>query len=391
MDTQNTSIHFRLWHPRFQLLLLSEFLLAMSIYVQIPVQKLYLREMGIGSEWIIYGLLIFTVGLYLPGGFIELLFQKYKRNYVCQFSILMIAVIMSAVYFMPEFFHGGIVLGGVSLLLGIFYGLAQMVLLSTLIIDTTDSFQRTEANYVTSWALRLALAPGPLLGIVMSVFFSRQGLPQSFLLVLSAVLALVACLLVNAVHFPFKAPDEKHVCWSTDRYMLFRSYPLFFTLLLATVAGGVMVGHFVSVNDYVFFFAGLLVALVAERMIFFNGDLKSEAVAGYIFLGAACLIQLTRQDGDVLSIVAFLVGNGAGLLTSRYLLFFIKLSRHCERATAQSTYFLGYESGIMIGLAMSYAIGDTQAEATTALILVVVGMLLYNFVVHNWYLHNKNR
>ena len=295
------------------MLLLAELFLAMSIYVQIPVLRSLFSDTGISSGWETYGLLLFAVGLYLLGGFIEPFFQKY-------------------------------------LLLGVFYGLAQMVLLSTLIIDTTDSFQRTEANYVVSWVLRLALAIGPLVGMAMSVFFAREFFSQGLQLVVSAVFALLAYLFISGVHFPFKAPDERHVCWSTDRYLLLRGCPLFFTLLLAAIAGGVMVGHFTTASDYAFLLIGLVVALVAERMIFFNGDLKSEAIAGYILLGMACLIQLTRHGEGFSSVVAFLVGNGFGLLTSRYLLFFIKLSRHCERATAQSTYFLAYESGLAVGL-----------------------------------------
>lgn len=373
------------------MLLLAELFLSMSIYVQIPVLRSLFSETGMSSGWETYGLLLFAAGLYLLGGFIEPFFQKYKRNRVCQFSIFMIMVILAGAYFMPEMFFSGLTIGVVALLLGVFYGLAQMVLLSTLIIDTTDSFQRTEANYVVSWVLRFALAIGPLVGVGLSVFFAREVLSQGLQLVVSAVLALLAYLFISGVHFPFKAPDEKHACWSTDRYLLLRGYPLFLTLLLVTVAGGVMIGHLTAVGDYVFLLIGLVVALIAERMIFFNGDLKSEAIAGYILLGTACLIQLTRHGEGFSSVVAFLIGNGFGLLTSRYLLFFIKLSRHCERATAQSTYFLAYESGLAVGLAIPYAMGDMQAETVVALLLVAIGLLLYNFVIHDWYLHNKNR
>ena len=147
------------------MLLLAELFLAMSIYVQIPVLRSLFSDTGISSGWETYGLLSFAVGLYLLGGFIEPFFQKYKRNRVCQFSIFMIIVILAGAYFMPEIFFSGIMIGVVALLLGVFYGLAQIVLLSTLIIDTTDSFQRTEANYVISWVLRLALAIGPLAGL----------------------------------------------------------------------------------------------------------------------------------------------------------------------------------------------------------------------------------
>lgn len=127
---------------------------------------------------------------------------------------------------MPEIFFSGITIGVVALLLGVFYGLAQMVLLSTLIIDTTDSFQRTEANYVVSWVLRLALAIGPLVGMAMSVFLPVSFFPRSSACCLGCLCA-VGLPFISGVHFPFKAPDERHVCWSTDRYLLLRGCPLF--------------------------------------------------------------------------------------------------------------------------------------------------------------------
>lgn len=71
LDTQNTSIHLRLWHRHFQMLLLAELFLAMSIYVQIPVLRSLFSDTGISSGWETYGLLSFAVGLYLLGGFIE--------------------------------------------------------------------------------------------------------------------------------------------------------------------------------------------------------------------------------------------------------------------------------------------------------------------------------
>ena len=76
----------------------------MSIYVQIPVLRSLFSDTGISSGWETYGLLLFAVGLYLLGGFIEPFFQKYKRNRVCQFSIFMIIVILAGAYFMPEIF-----------------------------------------------------------------------------------------------------------------------------------------------------------------------------------------------------------------------------------------------------------------------------------------------
>ena len=51
--------------------------------------------------------------------------------------------------------------------MGATFGLSQMVLCSTLIIDTCESFQRTEANFATGWFGRIALALGPLAGLLL--------------------------------------------------------------------------------------------------------------------------------------------------------------------------------------------------------------------------------
>ena len=86
------------------------------------------------------------------------------------------------------------------------------------------------------------------------------------------------------------------------------------------------------------------------------------------------------------------VGFGLGIIGSRFLLFFIKLSRHCKRGTSQSTFMLGWESGIAWGIGLGYALfeGNPTTILLTSLGLVLGSLLLYNFV-HNWFVSNKNR
>jgi hypothetical protein len=85
-------------------------------------------------------------------------------------------------------------------------------------------------------------------------------------------------------------------------------------------------------------------------------------------------------------------GLGMGLIGSRFLLFFIKLSRHCQRGTSQSTFMLGWESGIAIGLGLGLACfnGASQLLMFTSLFLVVLSLAAYQFS-HNWFIKNKNR
>ena len=86
------------------------------------------------------------------------------------------------------------------------------------------------------------------------------------------------------------------------------------------------------------------------------------------------------------------VGFGLGIIGSRFLLFFIKLSRHCQRGTSQSTFILGWESGLAVGIGVGYAAFQQESAPVlvTSLILVVLALAMYQFT-HKWFLTHKNR
>jgi len=81
------------------------------------------------------------------------------------------------------------------------------------------------------------------------------------------------------------------------------------------------------------------------------------------------------------------------MIGSRFLLFFIKLSRHCQRGTAQSTFFLAWEFGLAMGIGVGYAYLEQQTGPAlqVALCIAVAALLLYHFFTHGWYIRHKNR
>ena len=109
-------------------------------------------------------------------------------------------------------------------------------------------------------------------------------------------------------------------------------------------------------------------------------------------MGAALLMMLTRTQQIVGYAAPAFVGFGLGIIGSRFLLFFIKLSRHCKRGTSQSTFMLGWESGIAWGVGAGVAIfqGNITAALIVALVLVIAALAMYHFT-HNWFTNNKNR
>lgn len=143
-----------------------------------------------------------------------------------------VVVCLSVLYYLDTFWNIRFpfeVLLAVRFLLGAFLGLAQMSLASTLVIDSCESFQRTEANYITSWFARFSIAVGPLVACFVYNYFG-----MNYVFPTSSLLALGAFVLVSRAKFPFKAPAEGIKTFSLDRFYLPQGTPLFVNIILIT-------------------------------------------------------------------------------------------------------------------------------------------------------------
>jgi MFS family permease len=389
MNTQNTPVHIKLWHRDFWLMAISSLLLTMSLYILIPVMPRWMMEVHhftpveTGRSMGVFGL-----GLYVMGMFCSWLVQRYRRNVVCMWSMVALIVNLALLWYIDTL-HKELAVFSVIMLhrfvLGATFGLAQMVLSSTLIIDTCESFQRTEANHSASWFARFALSLGPLAGLIV---YALDGFSS---VVLGAVGCVVcALLLVKIITFPFRTPEEGVKVVSLDRFFLTHGFVLFVNLLLVTTVVGLLLSMPFEPLFYALMMGGFLLALLAQRFVFRDAELKSEIITGLFLLVAALLILLVAPASPVSPVF---VGLSTGIIGSRFLLFFIKLSRHCQRGTSQSTYFLGWETGLAIGLALGYGCFYQQPTLLidTALVLSAVALLLYHFYTHQWFLRNKNR
>jgi hypothetical protein len=203
----------------------------------------------------------------------------------------------------------------------------------------------------------------------------------------------VAVVLILIVDFPFRTPSDTLRVVSLDRFFLTGSMPLFLNLLLIGVSVGMLLALTLSFRFYGLVMVGFLLALLAQRFVFREAELKSEIVTGLILLLAVQLMAYTRPLPVVWYVGPVLLGLSVGIICSRFLLFFIKLSRHCQRGTSQSTCFLGWESGLALGLGLGYALfpADNDALLLVSLAFAAAALLLYNYFTHPWFLQNKNR
>ncbi len=392
MNEPNTPVHIRLWHHDFWLMTLAEFLLATSVYMLLPTMPVWLNDTQNLSSFEI-GLVmgVFALGLFVFGPFVSFLVQRYRRNMVCVWAIALIAALLMSIYYLEslrsQFIEFPLLLS-LRFALGAVFGLSQMVLCSTLIIDTCESYQRTEANFAVAWFSRFALVIGPLIGLIL-----MRLLGFGTVLLVASGCAVVSLIAVMMVSFPFRTPEDDVRLFSLDRFLLPQGFPLFLSLLLIMTAFGIVLSRSLSETFYAMMMLGFFVSLLCWRFVFRDAEMKSEVVSGLILIGAALLMLLTRSQLPVVWYAAPLfIGVGIGIIGSRFLLFFIKLSRHCQRGTSQSTYMLGWECGIALGLGLGLACfeNNSQGALLAASGLVVAALIAYQFL-HNWFMRNKNR
>ncbi len=392
MNEPNTPVHIRLWHHDFWLLSISEFFLAMSVYMLLPTMPIWLassQNLTNHETGLVMG--VFALGLFALGAFVSFLIQRFRRNIICVWSIAAVASLLLLTYYLDSLRSQFIEFPLFMLIrfaLGAAFGLSQMVLCSTLIIDTCESNQRTAANFAVAWFSRFALVIGPLIGIVVL----RQTHFGIVLLAASgcAVVSLIAVMMVS---FPFRTPEDDVHLFSLDRFLLPQGLPLFVSLLLITAAFGLVLSLTLSETFYAMMMLGFFVSLLCWRFVFRDAEMKSEVVSGLILIGAALLMMITRSEQPVVGYASPLfIGIGMGIIGSRFLLFFIKLSRHCQRGTSQSTYMLGWECGIAlgVGLGLAFFTNNSRGALLTAFGLVVAALIVYQFL-HNWFMRNKNR
>ncbi len=384
--------HFKLWHREFWQMLVANLFLTMSVYMLIPVLPLWLSaEENFSNVETGLSIGIFGVGIFTFGCICSWLVEKYRRNQVCLLAMVSQSLLLLLLYYFDslksEFVGTGVIMLQ-RFALGAAFGLAQMILSSTLIIDTSESDRRTEANYAMAWFGRFALATGPFAAIVLSHFY---GYAYTFLA--AAGCSGIAIILVAAVNFPFRAPEESLHVISNDRFLLHGGTVLFVNMFLVSTVVGLLLTLPLNAEFYAMTLAGFALAVIAKLVVFRDAELKSEVVSGLLLLIASVLVMFNANVSDRSYVAPLLFGLGIGLIGSRFILFFIKVSRHCRRGTSQSMYMLSWESGLSFGLCIGYALfaGNCYGVLLCSLAATVSALLMYNLYTHKWFIRNRNR
>ena len=241
MDTQqNTPVHQHLWNRDFGLLVIADLFVAMGVYMQMVYVSAWHTPEGSGDNTLVWVMAGYGVD--------ALCVEDFTRELADT---------------PPAEFLSGLVRTDIADP-GAFYGLVQMVLSSTLVIDCCEARQRTGANYATAWFYRFALSLGPLTALLVIRYADMRMVSW-----VSAGMMAAAFILILLVRIPFKAPEDNLPSFSLDRFLLPQAWVLFIQLFLATCALGLMTSLFLAYPVYfAWLMLGFLFALLAEKFVF---------------------------------------------------------------------------------------------------------------------------
>ena len=336
-------------------------------------------------------ILAFTVGLIVPGPFNAYIVERFSRKAVFLWSSILQGVCALALL---EANLPLIYIYVLSACFGVFFEFAQNALNNTIVNDLLLSSSRTLGDSLLSWFGRFGLPIGWLCVLYLPQLLRQPALTDALLFIpLCLSIFLVFC-----TKIPLKAPVKVQLI-SCDRFWRSCGWPLFLMCLVAAGIEGMLLALVlqtpisVTVNDMLFIGAGLLAAFFVRKTVFVEADDRAEMFVG-LLLYLAALLLLAQPLSSIHNAAYALFGAGCGLTASRLLMYFLKLSGHCQRGTSQNTFMLGWRIGFAIGWSLVAFCYDGLSASTLYYVGagVVVGLLcVYLVLVHPWFNKHKDR
>lgn len=372
MSDQYTPTFHRMWNREFIMLVIAELLLCVSCYMTIPILPYRLANNNTSAVWLAcIAMVIFIVGICISGLFGSWLIQKFRRNKVFIISSLLLSATIFTMSIVDRAEIEEQQLTSIFVLLylfcGMVFGNAKRVLSCTLLIDKTESCHRTEANYTAIWISRLAIVVGPTIGMLLNLESK-----DSVIFTAGSVATLISCGMVMCVKFPFRAPDEDVNILSIDRFFLPKGWNIAIVVMLMAASLGIILSARLTLDFCLSLICGFILAISILRYAIIRKGRYTSAVGNIIMI--ASLLSLTLNNGlldDTLK--PMILGMGFGMTSSEQLYKLLDRCDHCQRSTAESTYFLASDGGLFLGIAAGWMIQSTTEYAEhTALLLVLL-------------------
>ena len=279
------------WHADFLRIIFANLCVCTSLYMFLPVVPACMGPVQLGgaaAAWLPF--VAFAAGACLPAPFCNFWLDAYRRKSVALWALACL-VAATALFLLDLPYYGKWL---VRMAQGASYGVFQIAVGSTLLLDLSDTRKRTEAAHVYYWFARLALVFGPLAGVMLPLYHGAEAFSA-----VAVGLQVCAFLLLSGLRVPFRAPLEPSL-FTFDRFWLPRGFRLFVPLFGVCLVAGLLMGRHCGAGFCVFLGVGFWLALWLHRCVF-RERLQRELACGFCSLVVAALLRCsTVTDGMVL-------------------------------------------------------------------------------------------
>ncbi len=374
----------RLWNREYLKVMACNFLMFFAFYLLTPLLPLYLdSEFAADKDTIGIVLSGYTIATLLVRPFSGFVVDTFDRK-----RVLMICFFCFFVCFAGYLGAAGLLMFAiVRTMHGIPFG-ATTVANSTVAIDVLPSERRNEGIGYYGLSNNLAMAIAPTVGIY--IYHSSGNFGTLFWL--SLALAGLGFLCSSSVRIPERKRVTGRPALSLDHFFLGRAWLMAINIALFGLCWGVM-------SNYVAIYGQEMLGITDGTGLFFL-ILSAGLVMSRLF-GAKSLRQglMTRNcmRGVLLSLLgyslfafvntpwayymsALLIGLGNGQMYPAFLNMFVKVARHDQRGTANSSILISWDLGMGLGILLGGVIAEYAGFANAfrmAAIMQGAGTLLF--------------
>lgn len=389
-------VNERLWNSNYWKVMISNFLLFFAFYILTPLLPIYLDAQFSADKHMIgivlSGYVVATLLVRPFSGFIVDTFNRKTVLMICFFSFFI--------------FFAGYIGAGTLLMFAILrtlHGLpfgAATVANSTVAIDVLPSSRRNEGIGYYGLSNNLAMAIAPSIGIW--IYSSTERF--DFLFWLAFVLAFLGFLSSTTVKLPHRPKVPGKPKLSLDHFFLTKAWLMAVNICLFALCWGVMSNYVaiygqecLGITDgtglfFMILSAGLFAARLFGTKALRRGKLTQSCTIGVILSSIGYLLFALMWGQWSYYLSALFVGLGNGQMYPAMLNMFIKVARHDQRGTANSSILIAWDLGMGLGILLGGFLVqyiNYQAAFWVTAIAQIGGSILFVLVTKYFFMKRR--
>lgn len=380
----------KLANRNFILLCCCNFFFTSSMLMSLPVMPLYLKyelNMSTGTTGVIVAL--YSIAALFIRPFSGYIVDYFQRRPV--YLLVMSGFVLAGTGYI--FITNLLLLAAVRTLHGVCFGMTGTSI-NTMAVDFIPKHKIGTGIGIFGMLGSVALAAGPMFGMFFSEFVSYRGV-----FVINSIIALVSLICGAMVKTTPREIVTRGKKPTLDNFFLKKGTAAAISFILAGFSYG-LIGNYISllavsrnltINTGVFFML-MAIGMVFSRLfagkLVDKGHLLQAICASKIIIIASLTFFLLTSSQTAFFGSALFMGIGYGMFAPAYQAMFISLADRDKIGTANSTYYISWDTGISVAIFTGGYLADlTSLPVTFAFgtALVVVSLIFFLLVTARKY------